>query len=101
MLGLVVDEREPGKPPNERIDGDLAFDAREGGAEAEVNAPAKGDVAVVGAGPIPAVGGGKLGGVAGRGAEEREYHLALSRPATARPELLCRDACPSPYPAIP
>lgn len=57
---------------DELADGDLALDAGEGGAEAEVNAHAEGEVAVVGAGDVEAVGVGKLRGVAVGGTEEED-----------------------------
>ncbi len=60
MLRAVRGEGELRQALHERVDGDLAFDAREGGAEAEVDAPAEGDVAIVGARDVQAVGIGKL-----------------------------------------
>src|SRR2546425_3444706 len=68
VLRLVRDELELREPPHERVDGDLPFHAREWSAEAEVNAPAEGDVAGVGASGVETVKGGELGGGAGRGA---------------------------------
>src|SRR5207248_10656872 len=63
-------QRELRQPLHERVDGDLALHARERGAEAEVDAPAEGDVAVVGARDVETVGVGKLCGVAVGGADE-------------------------------
>src|SRR2546422_1403141 len=85
VLRLVRDELELREPPHERVDGDLPFHAREWSAEAEVNAPAEGDVAVVGAREGETIRGGELGGVAIRGADEGDHHLTPShRPAARR-----------------
>src|SRR2546426_9743044 len=67
VLRLVRDELELREPPHERVDGDLPFHAREWSAEAEVNAPAEGDVAGGGKGG----GGGDRGGGKGGGGGRR------------------------------
>src|SRR2546428_13674327 len=69
VLRLVRDELELREPPHERVDRNLPFHAREGSAEAEVNAPAEGDVAGVGSGRGGASRGGGVGGGAGRAAQ--------------------------------
>src|SRR2546426_6786088 len=73
VLRLVRDELELREPPHERVDGDLPFHAREWSAEAEVNAPAEGDVAVVGTGEGERNKGGGIGGGAVRGARGRDH----------------------------
>src|SRR3989442_8487668 len=65
VLRLVRDELELREPPHERVDGDLPFDAREWSAEAEVNAPAEGDVAGGGSGWGGRDNGGGNGGGGG------------------------------------
>src|SRR2546423_15721303 len=52
-------QRELREPLHERVDGDLALHARERGAEAEVDAPAEGNVAAFGR---RGVAGGRGGG---------------------------------------
>src|SRR5881628_3460769 len=92
VLRLVRDELELREPPHERVDGDLPFHAREGSAEAEVNAPAEGDVAVVGPGEVETIRVGELGGIAIRSADEGHHHLTLAdRPAADR-DVRARDA---------
>src|SRR2546428_3784150 len=92
VLRLVRDELELREPPHERVDRNLPFHAREGSAEAEVNAPAEGDVAVVGPGKVETIRVGELGGVAIRGADEGHHHLTLAdRPAADR-DVRARDA---------
>src|SRR4029453_2322421 len=67
ILGLVVDQPEPREPAHERVDRDLPFQARERRAQAKVDAPAEGDVAVVASHEIQAIGLLELRGGAGRG----------------------------------
>src|SRR2546428_1091136 len=80
VLRLVRDELELREPPHERVDGDLPFHAREWSAEAEVNAPAEGDVAGVGAGGGGRGRGGGTGGVARRGGDGGPRPLPLAPP---------------------
>src|SRR3989475_13204283 len=80
VLRLVRDELELREPPHERVDGDLPFHAREWSAEAEVNAPAEGDVAGVGTREVETKTGGELGGSASPGAPGRQHHLPPAHP---------------------
>src|SRR5882724_166194 len=78
----VRHQLEPRDAAYERVDGDLAFHARERRAEAEVDTPAEGDVTVVGPREVQAVGIGELRRVAVSGADEGHDHLTLAdRPA--------------------
>src|SRR5258705_2006845 len=78
MLGPVGGQRKLGQPLHERVDRDLALDPRQRGAETEVDAPAEGDVAIVGPPDVEAIGFGELGGIAVGGTDERHHHLALA-----------------------
>src|SRR2546423_15060660 len=71
VLRTGCGQRELRQPLHEGVDGDLALHARERGAEAEVDAPAEGDVAGVGARGVGTGGGGGTWGGAGGGARGR------------------------------
>src|SRR2546428_10452184 len=81
VLRLVRDELELREPPHERVDRNLPFHAREGSAEAEVNAPAEGDVAGVRAGGGGTEQGGGAGGGGARSAGEGALPLTPFHPA--------------------
>src|SRR5262250_837558 len=63
VLRPVRGQRQLGPPLEQRVDGDLALDAREGGAEAEVDSPPEGDVTVVRARDVETIGVGELSGI--------------------------------------
>src|SRR5262245_2147526 len=92
MLGLFDRERELRQLLDERADRDLAFHAREWRADAEVDAPAERNVAVVGATEIQTVGLRKLSGIAIRGADEGEHHVALGNRASGKRDVLAGNA---------
>src|SRR2546428_5743633 len=97
VLRLVRDELELREPPHERVDGDLPFHAREWSAEAEVNAPAEGDVAVFGTSDGETNRGGEMGGEATPPARERQHQL--HPPPPSAPGIYVRaPASPRPPP---
>src|SRR5262245_57708944 len=75
MLGVVEPQRR--QTPQQGGDGDLALDAGELGAEAEMDAAAERQGADVGARDVEAVGVGIGGGIAVGGAEQAQHRLAL------------------------
>src|SRR2546428_10737818 len=92
VVRLVRDELEFRGPPPGRADGDRPFHAREWSAGAEVNAPAEGDVAVVGTSEVETIRVGNLGGIAIRGADEGHPHLPLADRPAADIDVRARDA---------
>ena len=82
--------------PEQGLEGDLALDPRERGAEAEVGRPPEGDVAVVLAGEVEPVGIREPFGVAVGRAHDRDHRLALADHAVAedrRPRGAIRAVC--------
>src|SRR6266568_3748422 len=92
VLGRVRGQGQLRHPLQQRIDGDLPLDAREGGAEAEVNSPAEGDVTIVRARDVETVGVGKLGRVTVGGPDEGQDQLAFADRAAADGDVFARNA---------
>src|SRR3989304_1696618 len=85
VLWRLGEQVQAAEPPDERREGDLALDAGERRAEAEVDAEAEGEMAAVASGDVEPIGFGEGVRVAVRGADEdHRLPALLDRPPRPR-----------------